>query len=411
MSCVVITGIGVIAPNGLGKDSYWGAVREGRSGLRRISRFDPSGYATQVAGEIDGFEPTDYIPKQIVMQTDRWTWMGMAATQMALDDADYKPADFDPYRTSVVTSSSSGGNEFGQREIQNLWGKGPIYVGAYQSIAWFYAASTGQISIRHGVKGPNGVIVTEGAGGLDALQHTRRTIRRGVDAVICGGTEAPVGPYVLVCQMRNGMLSSQQDPAAAYRPFDVAANGYVPGEGGAMLIVERLEAAQQRGTPQVYGEVAGYGATHDAFHPSRPAPDARQLARAVKLALADSETEPTGIDAVFLDAMGAPEWDVLEATALREALGGHAGQVPVTAPKTMVGRLHSGGAALDIATALLAIRDNYLPPTINLDQPREGCGLNFVRGNGDDRELNRVLIVARGFGGFNSAVVLKRFTD
>src|SRR6185295_10773010 len=167
-----ITGIGVVAPNGIGTEPYWRATREGKSGIRRISRFDPAGYATRLAGEVEGFEPLDYVSKQLIVQTDRWTWMALAATAMALKDAAFDPSTHDPYKMSVITASSSGGNEFGQKEIQNLWGKELLFLGAYQSIAWFYAATTGQISIKYGIKGPNGVIVTEGAGGLDALQHS-----------------------------------------------------------------------------------------------------------------------------------------------------------------------------------------------------------------------------------------------
>jgi minimal PKS chain-length factor (CLF/KS beta) len=408
---VVITGLGVVAPNGLGTEAYWKATRDGVSGIKRISRFDPSPYATQLAGQVEGFQATAYIPQQLIVQTDRWTWMALAAAQMALKDAAFEPSrQADPYTMSVVTASSSGGNEFGQKEIQSLWGKGPIFVGAYQSIAWFYAATTGQISIKYGIKGPNGVIVTEGAAGLDALQHSRRTIRRGVDVVVSGGTEAPIGPYALVCQMRNGLLSTAKDPAAAYRPFDAAANGYVPGEGGAILLVESLEHARGRGAPQIYGEVAGYAATQDAYHHARPAPDGRQFARAMALALKDAGAEPQDVDVVFADAFGAPEWDALEAKAIKEVFGPHAARVPVTAPKTMVGRLYAGGASLDVAAALLAIRDACIPPTINLDRPAEGCDLNFVRGKAQAKEIKTVLINARGFGGFNSALVLRKYS-
>jgi minimal PKS chain-length factor (CLF/KS beta) len=409
MTRTVITGIGVVAPNGNDKDRYWSAVREGRSAIQRISHFDPSSYDSQLAGEVRDFEATDFVPKQLTMQTDRWTWFALAAAKMALDDAAYSPADYEPYRTSVVTSSSSGGNEFGQREIQSLWGKGPIFVGAYQSIAWFYAASTGQISIKYGVKGPNGVVVTEGAGGLDALQHARRTIRRGVDAVVCGGTEAPVCPYALVCQMTNGLVSKAASPEDAYRPFDQRGNGYVPGEGGAILIVERLEHAQQRKAPQIYAEIVGYGATQDAYHHSKPEPEGHQFARAITLALREAGIGPPDVDAVFLDAVGTHDWDLAEARALRAAFKEQAGRTPATAPKTMVGRLHSGGAALDVATAALAIRDATIPPTIHLDQPRAGCELNFVVGKPQQKQLNHVLVLARGFGGFNSALVLRRF--
>jgi minimal PKS chain-length factor (CLF/KS beta) len=407
-SRIVITGIGIVAPTGIGTEPYWSATQAGKLGIKRISRFDPSSYATQLAGEVDGFQPGNYISQQLIVQTDRWTWMALAAAQMCLKDAAFDPAKYDPYRLSVITASSSGGNEFGQKEIQSLWGKGPIFVGAYQSIAWFYAATTGQIAIKYGFKGPSGVIVTEGAGGLDALQHTRRTMRRGVDAVISGGTEGPIGPYALVCQMRNGLLSTRKEPAAAFRPFDAAANGYVPGEGGAILMVEKLEFAQKRGAPHIYGEVSGYGCTHDAFHPSNAAPDGRQFIRAIRMALQEAQVQPQDVDVIFADAAGTPDRDELEVKAIKEVFGPHAARVPVTAPKSMVGRLYAGGASLDVAAALLAIRDACIPPTVNLDQA--ASDLNFVTGKPQKKDIKTVLINARGFGGFNSAMVVRKYS-
>jgi minimal PKS chain-length factor (CLF/KS beta) len=407
----VITGIGVVAPNGIGTEAYWQATKEGRSGLKRIQRFDPSKYATQIAGEVEGFEARDYIEQRLVVQTDRWTWMGLAAAQMAMQDAGFDPKSVeDKYRMGVITASSSGGNEFGQKEIQSLWGKGPIFVGAYQSIAWFYAATTGQISIKHGMKAASGVIISEGAGGLDALAHARRTIRRGgVDVVVSGGTEGPIGPYALVCQMQNGHLSAENDPAGAYRPFDARASGYVPGEGGAILLVEDLEYAQRRGARQIYGEIAGYAATSDAYHYAKPAPDGKQFTRAISLALQNAGIGPQDVDAVFADAFGTREADDLEVKAIKEVFGERAGQVPVTAPKSMVGRLYAGGASLDAATALLAMRDGVIPPTINLDQPAADGALQFVAGQAREAPVNTALINARGFGGFNSALVLRKY--
>jgi minimal PKS chain-length factor (CLF/KS beta) len=406
----VITGIGVVAPNGIGTETYWQATQQGKSGIQRISRFDPSRYACQLAGEVDGFEPTDYIEQRLVVQTDRWTWMALGATQMALEDAGFDPNAHEPYEMSVITGSSSGGNEFGQREIQSLWGKGPGFVGAYQSIAWFYAATTGQIAIKYGMKGPCGVIISEGASGLDALGQSRRNVRRGVNVVVSGGTEGPIGPYALTCQLGTGLLSEQKDPAAAYRPFDAQANGYVPGEGGAILLLEELEYAQRRGAPRIYGEIAGYAATHDGYHYAKPAPDARQLARAMTLALKDARVAPEEVDVIFADGAGTREGDALEAKAIHEVFGPRASQVPVTVPKSMVGRLYAGGASLDVATALLAMRDSRIPPTLHLDQPAPGADLNLVTGKAQAREVNTVLINARGFGGFNSALVLRKFS-
>ena len=401
----VVTGIGVVAPTGIGTDAWWKATGKGESAIRRIERFDPSRYPSQLAGEVDGFNAEDWIEKRLIVQTDHWTHMALAATQMALDDAKVDPAEEDPYSISAITASSSGGNEFGQKEIQALWDKGPGFVGAYQSIAWFYAATTGQVSIKHNMKGPCGVVLSEGAGGLEALQHSRRTIRRGVETVVSGGLEAPIGPYALTCQIETGALSTASEPADAYRPFDARANGFVPGEGGAILIVEDLERARDRGAPQIYGEIVGYAATQDANHWGSPT-DGHQLARAMTAALESAGIGPGDVDAVFADAMGIPEADALEAGAIKEVFGDRS--VPVTAPKTMVGRLYAGGAALDVAAALLAMRDGTLPPTVNLDEPAEGCDLDFVTGSARQLELGTVLVVARGYGGFNAALVLRR---
>ncbi len=406
----VITGIGVVAPNGLDREAWWSATRAGRSGIERIARFDPSRYPVTLAGEVQDFNAEDHIDQRLIKQTDRWTWMALAATQAALDDAKFDPAEHDPYSMSVITASSSGGNEFGQREIQALWDKGPMFVGAYQSIAWFYAATTGQISIKHGMKGPSGVVISEGAGGLEALAHSRRTIRRGVETAVSGGVEAPIGPYALTCQLGTGYLSTESDPDAAYRPFDARANGYVPGEGGAILLVESLQSAQQRNAPQIYGEILGYGATNDAHHWGRPAPDAVQSARAMSVALANAGISPGEVDAVIADAFGVPEIDALEAQAIGTVFGEHAQRVPVLAPKSGVGRMYAGGAALDAAAALLCLRDGTLPPIVNLDEPAEGLQLDFVTGSERRAELSTILVNARGFGGFNSALVLRRMS-
>lgn len=406
----VITGIGVVAPNGIGTEAYWAATREGRNAVRRITHFDPSRYSTQLAGEVDGFKPDDYIDGRLIVQTDRWTWMALAATDMALKDARLECKAVDPYGMSVITASSSGGNEFGQREIGNLWGKGVLYVGAYQSIAWFYAASTGQIAIKWGMKGPCGVVVSEGAGGLEALAHSHRNIRRGVDVVVSGGTEAPLCPYALVCQLQSGLLSAQRDPAMAYRPFDAEANGHVPGEGGAILVIEDLEHAQKRGAPHIYAEILGYCATQDAYHYAQPAPDGRQLARAMQQSIQNAGLGPQDIDVIFADGAANLQGDALEAEAIRKVFGSRASSVPVTVPKSMVGRLYAGGAPLDVAAAVLSMRDEVVPPTINLTEPAKGCELNFVTREPKPMPVRTVLVNGRGYGGFNSSLVLRKYS-
>jgi minimal PKS chain-length factor (CLF/KS beta) len=408
MSGTVVTGIGVVAPSGIGTEEYWRSTLAGELRVRPIKGFDTSGYETTLAGQVDGFVVEEHVDPRLVVQTDRWTWMSLAAAQMALDDAKYDPAASDPYQTSVVLSSGSGGNEFGQREIQALWGKAPSAVSAYQSIAWFYAASAGQTSILHGTKGPASVVVSEGAGGLDCVQGARRVIRRGTPTVIAGGTEAPLSPYALVCQIANGRMTRSRDPGEGYLPFDVHANGYAPAEGGAVLVLEDEEAALERGAQQIYGRIAGYAATHDAYHHENPAPDCRQLVRAIRGALDDAGVTPDRVSLVLADGAGVAALDALEAEAIRTVFGENG--VPVGAPQGFIGRLCSGGGALNVAAGLLAIRDGVAPAVGNLNQPVPWYGLDFVR-RARELTVDVVLVIARGFGGFNSCLVLKRYRE
>lgn len=400
----VITGIGVVAPTGIGTDAHWDSIRKGQSALGPITGFDVSSYPVRVAGQVATFDAEAFIDRRLIVQTDRWTHMALAASQMALEDAGLDPATREPYSMGVITASSSGGNEFGQKEIQNLWGQGPRFVGAYQSIAWFYAATTGQLCIKHGMKGHSSVLCAEGAGGLEALNQARRAIGRGLDHVVSGGTEAPLSPYALTCQTRQGSLSSSDDPALAYLPFDARAGGYVPGEGGAVLVVEELGVARERGVPQLYAEIAGYAATNDAHHESRTEPTGRYYARALRLALDRAGVTPDEVDVVFADGAGTPDGDRAEASALREVFGGR--RVPVTVPKTMVGRMYAGGASLDVATAALAMRDRVLPPTVNVGTLAPGCDLELVTET-TPAEIRTALVGARGTGGFNAAMVLR----
>lgn len=404
----VITGLGVTAPTGLDAEAHWRATLVGELAVRPIEAFDPDPYSTRLAGQLTGFRVADHVPERLSIQTDRWTWMALAAAGMALDDASYDPADYEPYATSVILGSGSGGNEFGQREIEALWSRGRQAVSAYQSIAWFYAASAGQLSIRHGTKGPSGVLVSEAAGGLDSIGWARRVIRRGTPTVITGGTEAPISPYALTCQTTNRQLSTATDPKAAYKPFDRAASGYVPGEGGAILLLEDGAEAIERGAPQTYGEVAGYAATHDAYHYEQSAPDGAQYARAMWLALADAGLDPSEVDLVIADGAGSPDLDAAESAALRDVFG--PGGVPVTSVHGLTGRLCAGGSALSAATALLAMRDGVMPAVGNLDDPDPAHQLDLITRNREEK-VRTVLVCARGYGGFNSALVLRRTED
>ncbi|MER7893922.1 beta-ketoacyl synthase N-terminal-like domain-containing protein [Micromonospora sp. NPDC094482] len=400
----VVTGIGVVAPSGVGAAAHWRTVLAGTRRTGPITLFDPAGYPTRFAGEVTGFEATGYAASRQLVQTDRWTHLGFAATRLALADAGLPEQAPDPYGYAVTLASSSGGNLFGQRELQRLWGGPSRTVGAYQSIAWFYAASVGQLSIHHQFKGPCGVLVSETAGGLDSLAHAVRSVRRGTPVVIAGATECPLSPYALACQLSSGLLSDVADPERAYRPFDAGASGYLPAEGGAVFVVEELGHALARGA-RVYGELTGWGATHDAAHTGpQSAGDPTQYARAMRLALDRAGVGADAVDLVLPDALGVPRYDRTEATALRSVFGDR--PPPVSTAKPLTGRAHQGGAALDVATALLAFRHDTLPASAGPDEVADGCELDFLREH--RRPRSRVaLVCARGFDGFNSALVLR----
>ncbi|MDR3033857.1 MAG: ketosynthase chain-length factor [Kitasatospora sp.] len=396
---VVVTGIGVAAPNGLGTDTWWKSLLAGRGGIAPITRFDASGYPVRIAGEVRDFVDEEHVSSRLLPSTDRATRLGLAAAREAMADSGATPTDRHGHLAGVVTGSATGGTEFGQRGLEALWGRGAKYVSAYQSSAWFHAAHTGQIAIQHRLRGPATAVVSEQAGGLDAIARARREIRRGATLMVAGGVDSALCPWGWAALLADGRLSTATDPQRAYLPFDAAASGHVAGEGGALLVLEDAREAAGRGAAR-YGTVAGCAATFDGV-PGRP-----RLKEAAELALADAGVTPRQIGAVFADGAGNRAEDRAEAAALADLFGPRA--VPVTAPKSMTGRLGAGGSALDVAAALLALRDGLLPPTTGTVRTAADCPLDLVLG--EPRELpglRHVLVLARGRGGFNSALVVR----
>ncbi len=396
----VVTGIGVAAPNGLGTEAWWAATLRGESGIRPLTAFAADGYPVRLAGEVPGFTDADHVPSRLLPQTDRVTRLSLAAAKEALDDSGADPAHLPDHAAGVVTANSFGGFAFGQRELEALWSKGGKHVSAYQSFAWFYAVNSGQISIRHGLRGASGVIVSEQAGGLDAVAHARRQLRKGSRLVVTGGIDSALCPWGWAAHLAGGGLSEVTDPARAYLPFDERASGHVVGEGGALLVLESEQEAHRRGA-RGYGTLAGHAATFDAGGPGR-------LRAAAELALADAGIHPDEVDVVFADAAGERAADRAEAEAITGLFGPRG--VPVTAPKSMTGRLAAGGASLDVAAALLTLRDQLIPPTTGTGLPADDCPLNLVTGApspAPGTPLRTALVLARGRGGFNSAVVLR----
>lgn len=398
----VITGMGVLAPTGLGAEAHWVSCLAERAAIGRITRFDPDPYPSRLAGEITGFVAEEHLPGRLIPQTDHITRLSLVAADWAVKDAGVDLSKVPSSGMGVITASTAGGFEFGQRELHKLWSLGPEHVSAYQSFAWFYAVNTGQISIRTGARGPGSVLVTEQAGGLDAIAQARRQARADQQVIICGAVDGSPCPWGWVAQLAGGRVSRCADPDRAYVPFDVGASGCVPGDGGAMFVLEPAGAARDRGAGPGYGQIAGYAATFD------PAPGIARppgLRRAIELALADAGLASADIGVVFADAAGVPELDRAEADAVRAVFGSYG--VPVTAPKTMTGRLAAGGPALDLATATLAMAHGVIPPTVNVTRPVPEYELDLVL-RPRPAAISSALILARGQGGFNSALIVTR---
>ncbi len=401
---IVISGIAPVSALGHGADRCWDALVEGTCGLAPITRFDTSGFPVKLAGEVRHEAPERWLDRRLLVATDRWTQFGMIAAHHALAEAGLDLAAIDPYRVAVITAAASGGNEFGQREIQSLWSSGPRNVTVYQSIAWFYAATTGQISIRHGSKGMCGVVAGGGAAGLDIFAQAVRALTTGADVALIGATEAGVSPYALTCQLGSGLLSSSDDPKTAYQPFGAGASGYVIGEGGAMFVLERAEHCLERGATPL-AVVAGHAASHDGrrVRSTDDAVRAGGLADAIRSALARAGLDASDIGVVFADGAGVPELDRAEAAALELVFGDREIPVPVAVTKAATGRMEAASACFDVFAATRTIATGIIPPTANAGSPQFDLDLVV---SARRRAVDHALVVARGHGGFNAALVL-----
>ncbi|MFE9135521.1 ketosynthase chain-length factor [Streptomyces sp. NPDC007355] len=397
----VITGMGVAAPNGLGVDRYWKAVLGGTTGIGPVTRFDASDYPSRLAGQIDDFTAADHLPGRLLPQTDVSTRLGLAAADWAIADAGIDAETVPDYEMGVVTSNAQGGFDFTHREFNKLWSKGPEFVSVYESFAWFYAVNTGQISIRNKMRGPSAALVGEQAGGLDAIGHARRTVQRGTSLVVSGGVDSALDPWGYASQLASRRVTTATDPERAYLPFDVHASGYVPGEGGAILVIEDEASARERGAPRIHGAIAGYASTFD------PRPDSERppgLRRAAELAIADAGLTPGDIDVVFADGAGVADLDRAEAEAVTAVFGPRG--VPVTAPKALIGRLYAGGGPVDVVAAVMSIRDGVVPATGRTGEVPDEYGIDLVTGEPRTLAVRHALVLARGRWGFNSAVVV-----
>lgn len=405
---VVITGMGVVTATGIGIEAFWRAAKEGRSGISRITAFDPSEFATQIAGEVKGFDAKQLVGNKWAVQSGRPTHFAIAAAEEAIRNAGIDLQAEDRERIGLILSNTAGAAEVSDRAFYALYEKGPTFVNTFLAIAWFYTASVGQISIRLGLKGYGKAVLNDSSGGADAIGYAAKLIRNDeADIVIAGGTEAPFVPILMLHFMRGGMLSTANEfPEQAYRPFDVSRDGVVLGEGAGIVILEEMERARRRRAP-IMAEVAGYGATFDAYDALRFAPDGVQFARAMRLALEKSGLKPEDIDYINADAHATVDGDRIEAHAIKAVFGDYTRKLPVSAPKAGYGNLFGGAAPVDVVTTVLAMRDGIVPPTPNLINPDPECDLDLPT-RARPAKIRAALINSRGQGGTNAALVVKQ---
>jgi len=407
---VVITGLGVVAPNGIGKEAFWHATHSGISGIKPLQRYPTADLPISVAGEITDFVAHDYIERKLANRTDRMTHFALAAAQEALQDANIVLERENPQRVGAVVANTLGGVEYVLEQTQPLYTRGPRYLSVYTAIAWLQVANAGQLSIRHGIQGYCKTPVNDTAGGLNALGMAYRAIRRNAaDVILAGGCEAPLYPLVLLVLGRSDYVALGDDPRA-YRPFDRRAAGLLLAEGAGICILEEYEHAQRRGAP-IYGEIVGYGQTNDAHGLGNPSSDGSLYARAIQLAMEEGDVCQEDIAYFSLDGRAVPSSDQGEAEALHMVFGSNLERLPVSVPRTMLGHSYAAAGTLDAITALLALRHGLIPPAINCEELDSRYGLNLVRKVALPLSGRAVLIGGRGVGGVNVALALQKMNE
>jgi 3-oxoacyl-(acyl-carrier-protein) synthase len=407
---VVVTGMGVVAANGIGKEAFWQASSEGTSGIKRISRFPTVDLPIKVGGEISDFKALDFVERKLANRTDRMTHFAFAAVQEALQDAHVAIADEDPRRIGTVIANTIGGEEYVLEQINNFYTRGPRTVSAYTAIAWLQVANVGQTSIRYGLQGYAKTPVNDTVGGLDAISIAYGAIARGAaDIILAGGCEACLHPFSLAVMGHHSeyIYCATGDDVNAYRPFDRRASGFIMAEGAAICILEEYEHARRRGAP-IYGEVVGYGQTNDANGPTPPSSNGTQYARAIQLAMREGHLSTTDIAYVSLDGRASPLADQGEVDAMRRVFGADMPAIPASVPRTMQGHSFAASGAIDSVTALLALQHNLIPPTINCGELVPDYGLNLVRDEARPLSSPAVILGGRGIGGMNVALALRK---
>jgi 3-oxoacyl-[acyl-carrier-protein] synthase II len=410
---VVVTGIGAVSPNGIGKENFWTATREGTSGIRRIQSFDPSPYPVQIAGEIPDFDPLLYISEKDAANVSRVVPLAVAAAQEAVRDAGLDPSAMsleDRRRVAVLLGSGGGGQEFVERQYSLYYSGHVRQCSVYTIPSATIGTLASEISMHFGFRGFSHVISTGCTSSTDALGYAAQNIRCGMaETVVCGGADAPIAPLIVkgFTLMRIMTSSWNHEPQRGSRPFSADRDGFVLGEGAWMFVLEELGRARARGA-SVYGEISGYGSTCEAFHRVRLEENGEEPARAMQLAMEQAAIGPAQVDYVNLHGTSTVLNDRIETRALKLALGKRAYRVPASALKSIIGHPQGACGAAGLAATLLAMRDRRLPPTLNLDVPDPDCDLDYIPHRSREAEIEHALCNCIAFGSKNSALIVSR---
>lgn len=407
---MVVTGVGLVSPVGIGTDGTWAALLEGKSGIAPIRLFDASGYACRFAGEVKDFEPEKFIERKDVKKTGRFIQFAMAAAQFAMTESGLQITEQNAERVGVHVGSGIGAFEVIEREHGKLLARGPDRVSPFFITAAIADLASGQISIRYGASGPNLTCATACTTGAHAIGEAWHIIRRGdADAMICGGSEASVTPLSLAGFAAMRALSTRNNsPETASRPWDKSRDGFVVGEGAGVLVLEELKHARGRGG-RILAELVGYAANSDAFHTNAPREDGRGLRRVMQLALQRAQIYPPDIQYLNAHATSTPLGDLAELRAIADTFGKSAETLWVSSTKSMTGHLLGGAGSLEAGITVLALRDQIAPPTTNLEEVDERCKLNLVRSSGRPMPIEFAMTNSFGFGGTNASLIFRKW--
>jgi 3-oxoacyl-[acyl-carrier-protein] synthase II len=407
---VVVTGAGAVTPIGIGRETYWKALREGVCGIKPIRSFDASEYTTQVAAEIEDFVPENYIPKKEAKRMDRFTQFAVAAAKLAVEDGGLDLEAVDADRFGCVVGSGIGGLLTMEEEHAKMLAKGPGRVSPFLIPMMIGNMAAGAVSMALNAKGPNYCVVTACASGTNAVGEGFRLIQRGdADLVLAGGTEASITPFGIAgfCSMK-AMSTRNDDPTTASRPFDVDRDGFVMGEGSGILLLESLDHALARGA-NILGEVVGFGMSADAYHITSPAPGGEGAARSMKSALADAGIEPSAIAYINAHGTSTPYNDKFESMAIKSVFGEHAKNLCVSSTKSMTGHLLGASGAIEAVACLLAVNEDYMHGTYGIQNIDPEIGLEVLANQGRTAEVEYALSNSLGFGGHNATLILKKY--